>query len=680
MIKRIYKSIFLHTTLLTVPAMIVLIVYFRIVIQLTNRVFVILVLLGLFLAAVAVALSMLIHFVDLKPYLEYLAIPAAERFPDPNEWLKVDKGLADYPWRQAFGTILMWFVGALVVSIVAYFYKNYMNMAEAIYTSLGGLFMGGICGGYNYFFFKIDLAPIRKELAPAEPPPGWLPLGSVRKLFSIAFFSTFMAIGIFPCSVLYHRMDILRREAIKAEGKVTLDFLEVLLATELPDNQNLYALVDDWLYNKGRGKLLVWDESLKPLHGGRIELSELSRKRISSETEGFVVEGGGELVFKRIGDTIGGVIYTKPEMRNGAWRLFGFMFLVVILSVMMAVGLIVLSRRYIGGALERIANEVETVAEGDFNRQIAVCSDGEIGILEKSLAVMKKKLLNLLESQEKIVERVGVLIGALSKMAEHLTETASQQNAVAREQAVSAQEALAASDEIVAGASHIADSAVNVAGRAQSTLQACSEGLESGNKAGEGIENLRKDVEEIGSRMAELREAGKKITKIVDIILELADKTRLVALNAGLEAVGAGKTGKRFAVVAGEVKRLADKAALAAVEIGDIVKGLDNNIEYAFEATHRGTQSASTAVSLIEGLLSSLKKISSFASETAVSAQDISTSTKQQTGASRELGATILRVNEFAGTLETRAQQLEKTAEELKEFTHQLSDITNNSK
>lgn len=675
MIKRLYKSIFLHTSLLTLPAMIVLIIYFRIVIQLTDRVFIILVLLGVCLAIVAVALSMLIHFVDLKPYLKYLSLPPSERFPDPKEWLKVDKALADYPWRQAIGTMIIWFVGALVVSIVSYFYKNYMNLAEAVYTSVGGLFMGGICGGYNYFFFKIDLAPIRKELAPPEPPTGWVPLGSVRKLLSTAFFSTFMALVVFPCSVLYHRMDILRRETIKAEGKVAIEFIEQSLREGITDERHASVLIDKWLEKKGRGKFFLLDGSGKLLHGIRVALSELALKRMLAESDGFVAEADKVIVFRHLGNIIGGVVYSKADMRKGSLRLFGFMFLVVILSVMLAVGLIVLSRQYISSALAKIAKEVEAVAEGDLERQIAVCSDGEIGILEKSLSVMKRKLVALLGSQQRIVERVGTLIGSLSRMAEYLSETASQQNAVAREQAVSAQEALAASEEIVAGATQISDSAVNVAGTAQNTLRACSEGMESGNKAAEGIENLKKDVEEIASRMTQLREAGEKITKIVDIILELADKTRLLALNAGLEAVGAGKMGKRFAVVAGEVKRLADRASSAGVEIGEIVKELDKHIEETFEATKSGTQSASTAVALLDGLLRALNKISTFASETSASAQDISASTKQQTGASRELGATILRVNEFAGTLEMRAQQLEKTAEELKELTIQLSEI-----
>ena len=170
-------------------------------------------------------------------------------------------------------------------------------------------------------------------------------------------------------------------------------------------------------------------------------------------------------------------------------------------------------------------------------------------------------------------QQIGSAVGQVRSSSTELQAAANQQATGAKEQATAMTEITTTISELLATSRQIAESAQRVAHIAEETANAARSGHGTVDQTHESISGIRRQVDQIVSHMLELGKKSQEIGAVLDIVSELAEQTNILAINATIEAAGAGEAGKRFAVVADEIRKLADRVGGSTKEIRDADRG-----------------------------------------------------------------------------------------------------------
>jgi len=172
-----------------------------------------------------------------------------------------------------------------------------------------------------------------------------------------------------------------------------------------------------------------------------------------------------------------------------------------------------------------------------------------------------------------------------------------------------------------------------------------------------------------------LGKKSKKIGGIVDIIDEISEQTHLLALNAAIEAAGAGENGKRFSVVAGEIRRLAERTVEATAQIKGLIDEIQESTNETVLATEKGTAIVMEGADRVDEIGESLEGILSLVRQTKESSKEITVATQQQARAGEQMVLTITDINDVAVQVNRSAEQVEKAVIRLKDLARRLKDL-----
>ena len=245
-----------------------------------------------------------------------------------------------------------------------------------------------------------------------------------------------------------------------------------------------------------------------------------------------------------------------------------------------------------------------------------------------------------------------------------LQSAATQQATGARESATSMTEINTTISELLATSRQIAESAQRVAQIAEQTANAARSGDGTVAKANESISGIRRQVDLIVGHMLELGKKSQQIGAVLEIVSELAEQTNILAINATIEAAGAGESGKRFAVVADEIRKLADRVAGSTKEIRTLIEDVRSAVNTTVMTTETGSKSVDAGSKLFGEVTASFKQIAGLVATTTEAAREIELSTKQQTTAVEQVNLAIGNVAQ--ATRETEAS----TGQTLKAVSH----------
>src|SRR5437879_3678868 len=176
----------------------------------------------------------------------------------------------------------------------------------------------------------------------------------------------------------------------------------------------------------------------------------------------------------------------------------------------------------------------------------------------------------------------------------------------------------------------VASNAASAANAAGQTLDAGTRGEGAGRESLAGRQRIRSEVQVISKRIKSLGARSLEISEIVDTIEEIASHTNLLALNAAIEAAGAGESGVRFAVVADEIRKLAERAAKATKDIAARIRAVQAETQEAVVAMEEGTREVEAGYKVTIRAEESLKSIAGISKTSAELAQEISASSQQQ--------------------------------------------------
>lgn len=333
---------------------------------------------------------------------------------------------------------------------------------------------------------------------------------------------------------------------------------------------------------------------------------------------------------------------------------------VSILTMLISIGLaIYISRnvlRQLGGDPNEVSAVVNTMAEGDFSQQ-----PSRLPAPNSLLAhayQMQGKLREMINEVKTQANQVGDMAHSLASSANQIAENV-------KHESDSVSSMAAAIEELSVSTSHISDQGASAKRIANDSRSNAEQGAKVVNKTVAGLLETAKDIEAASGEVSRLGQDAKHISDVVQVIKEIADQTNLLALNAAIEAARAGEQGRGFAVVADEVRKLAERTASATNEInkmsskiGDVANNALSGMDKVVKTTRQGVTDAETAQTSIKNIQSSFGEVSGVI-------DDIAAALLEQNAAATELASSTERVSQMSEEDSGAAKNLLGLAKEL---------------
>ncbi len=333
-------------------------------------------------------------------------------------------------------------------------------------------------------------------------------------------------------------------------------------------------------------------------------------------------------------------------------------------SLAVATALSVLTARSITRPIRTLTTRLSEISEGDGD------------LTQRADASRSDELGTLAQAFNQFVEKIQVIIvsvrGATDEVTVSARQIAERGSSTAHNLKLQQQQVY----QITAAVEELGASIQQVAERSQVTN---SQASEAGTLAGEGsttvtatisdMEQIAEAVESTVSSIEQLRTRSEDIGRITEVINDIADQTNLLALNAAIEAARAGEHGRGFAVVADEVRKLADRTTQATDEIAQSITAIQDETAKAVERTESGRDRVATGQSRAGEAGESLQRISKSTERVVELVLDISNSMSEQTSASDQISSSINSINEAIGEAsdgaQTSADSLERLSEKM---------------
>ncbi|NUP13217.1 MAG: methyl-accepting chemotaxis protein [Polyangiaceae bacterium] len=268
--------------------------------------------------------------------------------------------------------------------------------------------------------------------------------------------------------------------------------------------------------------------------------------------------------------------------------------------------------------------------------------------------------------------QVGTAVSQVQSSSAELQAAANQQATGAKQQATAMNEITTTISELLATSRQIAESAQRVAHIAEQTAGAARTGDGTVEKGNEAVVAMRRQVDLIVNHMLELGKKSQQIGAVLDIVSELAEQTNILAINATIEAAGAGEAGKRFAVVAEEIRKLADRVGGSTKEIRGLIDDVRSAVNTTVMTTETGSKAVDAGARQFAEVASSFKQIVGLVVTTTEAAKEIELSTKQQTTAVEQVDVAITNVAQATKETEASTGQTLQTASQLTGLSREL--------
>ena len=327
--------------------------------------------------------------------------------------------------------------------------------------------------------------------------------------------------------------------------------------------------------------------------------------------------------------------------------------------------------------LDRITGLVQSEEERNLmqNRTmqfLVLVSEVSKGDLTKRGEVTADMFGNLADAFNLMLDRFGKLLGQVKDAAGRVNEsaramrdTAGQVAQLSQQQEQESTQTLTAVEGLATAMRQVAATAGATSDSAQQALNATEKGRLAVQETVQGMQSIRSAVQRMSKQVKGLGDRSLEISQIVSTIRDIASQTNLLALNAAIEAAGAGEAGVRFAVVADQVRKLAESTTQAAREIADLVAVIQTETQAAVVAMEQETQAVEAGSASAVKTGDVFQEISKIAKKSAELAQTIAESSMQQTAATEGVTEAIHRFATGASTTRKAAEETRHTVEDL---------------
>lgn len=344
----------------------------------------------------------------------------------------------------------------------------------------------------------------------------------------------------------------------------------------------------------------------------------------------------------------------------------------ILISILVSVTLGLLIIRSIATAATTLIKASDAMARGDLTQRVHLSSKDELGTIGESFDVMADSFSNALR-------KVADSSAQVATAATQVNSTAIRIATGAEEVAAQAATVATASEEMSATSGDIAQNCQMAAEGAQRASQSATNGSLVVNATISVMGQIAEKVQESARTVESLGARSDQIGAIIGTIEDIADQTNLLALNAAIEAARAGEQGRGFAVVADEVRALAERTTRATREIGEMIKAIQNETKGAVASMEQGVRQVEAGT--IEAAKSgdALRDILDQVNDVALQVNQIATAAEEQTATTSEISGNMQQITQVvqdtaSGAHEsaTAASQLNGNAEELQRLVRQF--------
>lgn len=458
----------------------------------------------------------------------------------------------------------------------------------------------------------------------------------------------------------------------------TLNF-EALVSTflqeESVDMNTLVMLVDEQNQLQAAAEQELIGTSIEEA-GFSGELASILKKGRTEAGTDFYKENGVEYIvaYAPLQETEYGLFINVPmdtvlasanEMRSQMILVMGVAGILVLMFAF-----------YISGTIakpvSRITDHVKEVAKGDLTKEhIDIKSKDEIGELGKHFQEMTlnlRKLINQVASASEHVaassEQLTASAEEASRATEQISSSAQQIASGAEQQAVSAQDSQHVVNVMTKEVDRISSLLAKVTELTDETVVTSENGNKVVTQSVEQMKHIEDQTVSTSQKINELGNKSTEIEKIIGVITNIADQTNLLALNAAIEAARAGEHGKGFAVVADEVRKLAEQSAHAADQISGIIKDIQQDIKASIQGMGEGMAAVKEGTDLTQQAGSSFSMISTSVNGVFEQLQEVSEAIKNLNSESLKMVESIKVVNSISEEFSSSTQEVAAAAEE----------------
>ncbi|HEX2982793.1 MAG TPA: methyl-accepting chemotaxis protein, partial [Ignavibacteriales bacterium] len=334
----------------------------------------------------------------------------------------------------------------------------------------------------------------------------------------------------------------------------------------------------------------------------------------------------------------------------------------------------ILSREeYLSRNTKKILEEMEKFASGDLTVSLTAELNDDIGRLINGFNASVNNV-------KQMIADVSEAVSATASAVAQISSGSSQMASGAQEQTRQIAEIAASIEEM---SKTIFETAQNVNLAADVSKETGTKALEGGGameKTAGGMNNIADVVSQAAVNVQELGKSSEQIGEIIQVIDDIADQTNLLALNAAIEAARAGEQGRGFAVVADEVRKLAERTTLATKEIAGTINKIQKNTTITVESIVKGTEEVERGRELASKTGIYLKEIITSSERTAEVVTQVAAATEEQSAAAEQISKNVESVSNIAEESSAGAMQIAKAADDLNRLAVQLQNLVNRFK
>ncbi|MFK3790059.1 methyl-accepting chemotaxis protein [Pseudomonas piscis] len=314
--------------------------------------------------------------------------------------------------------------------------------------------------------------------------------------------------------------------------------------------------------------------------------------------------------------------------------------------------------RQINLPLQQTLKAAERVAAGDLSQNLAVDRRDELGQLQKAMQRMTQGLRELIGG-------ISDGVTQIASAAEQLSAVTEQTSAGVNSQKVETDQVATAMNEMAATVQEVARNAEEASEAAVAADQQAREGDRVVNEAIAQIERLASEVSHSTEAMGQLKQESDKIGSVLDVIKSVAQQTNLLALNAAIEAARAGEAGRGFAVVADEVRSLAQRTQQSTEEIAELIVSLQNGTQQVASTLDTSRNLTDSSVELTRRAGGSLDNITRTVSAIQAMNQQIAAAAEQQSAVAEEINRSVLNVRDVSEQTSSASEETASSSAEL---------------
>ena len=324
---------------------------------------------------------------------------------------------------------------------------------------------------------------------------------------------------------------------------------------------------------------------------------------------------------------------------------------------------------YLDKNSQKLMVEMNKFAEGDLTVEI---------IPEKEDDIIGK----IFNQFNQVVKNIKAMIISLTDAVQATASASAQISSSAEEMAAGAQEQSTQTTEIAGAVEQMtktiletSKNSASAAEQAKSAKEVAQDGGKSTEDTIEGMTRISQVVEQAANTIKELGKSSEKIGTIIEVIDDIADQTNLLALNAAIEAARAGEHGRGFAVVADEVRKLAERTTKATKEIGSMIKEIQKDTNGAVVAMESGTSEVEKGMALANESGNSLQEIINTTNGVLDVINQVAAASEEQSSAAEQISHSIEGINSVTQQSAAGVQEIARAAEDLNNLTVTLQRL-----